>query len=121
MSHENGYDISGIKAEQFIPLGSMVVIEKLEHHKKESMTKGGIYIPESAAQTEEDMLYAYGIVVSSAVKEIKKGNLIAYSIAHGVSLIFDGEHETKYYMVPFENIYAIINPVVPEGQLQKEK
>lgn len=103
------FEIRGI--EQFAsPVNSMVVIEKVEMEKKEEKTKSGLFIPDSAKESEEDMLYAYGYVHASDDTAFEKGNIVAYCIAHGVTLVIPNEREKSFAIVPGEHVYSIITP-----------
>lgn len=96
------------------PLNEMIVVEELEFEEKERKTASGLFIPDTAKKKEVDMLYAYGYVYASDNKRVRPGSIIAYSIAHGVSIIIPDEQEKTFAMVPFENVYCIMNPVNPE-------
>ena len=85
------------------PIGERVL---LKHQKKEEVTKGGIYIPESARQEKKE-----GIVISVGTFEdgkelpLKKGDHVIYGGYQSDEIEIDGE---SYIFVDFKDILATI-------------
>ena len=85
------------------PIGERVL---LRHQKKEEVTKGGIYIPESARQEKKE-----GIVISVGTFEdgkelpLKKGDHVIYGGYQSDEIEIDGE---SYIFVDFKDILATV-------------
>jgi chaperonin GroES len=85
------------------PIGERVL---LKHQKKQEVTKGGIYIPESARQEKKE-----GIVISVGNFEdgkelpLKKGDRVIYGGYQSDEIEIDDE---KYLFVDFKDILATI-------------
>ena len=85
------------------PIGERVL---LKHQKKEEVTKGGIYIPESAQQDKKE-----GIVITAGTFEdgkelpLKKGDRVIYGGYQADEIEVEGE---KYIFVDFKDILATI-------------
>jgi chaperonin GroES len=85
------------------PIGERVL---LQHQKKEEVTKGGIYIPESARQEKKE-----GIVISVGTFEdgkelpLKKGDHVIYGGYQSDEIEIDGEN---YIFVDFKDILATV-------------
>ncbi|AKB44969.1 MAG TPA: co-chaperone GroES [Methanosarcina vacuolata] len=85
------------------PIGERVL---LKHQKKQEVTKGGIYIPESARQEKKE-----GIVISVGTFEdgkelpLKKGDRVIYGGYQSDEIEIDDE---KYLFVDFKDILATI-------------
>jgi chaperonin GroES len=85
------------------PIGERVL---LKHQEKEKVTKGGIYIPESARQEKKE-----GIVISVGTFEdgkelpLKKGDHVIYGGYQSDEIEIDGEN---YVFVDFKDILATV-------------
>lgn len=85
------------------PIGERVL---LKHQKKESVTKGGIYIPESAQKDKkEGLVEAVGTFEDGKALPMKKGDRVIYGGYQDDEIEMDGE---KYLFVDFKDILAII-------------
>lgn len=110
---------------QNIPLHEFVTVEKMGHSSGEKILPSGIIIPEVAMDTLDKQYWAQGKVLSvpKTVKELsfkkdgielKAGHIVLFSTGHGVTFTLDDQPKRDFRMVDYENIYSILNPVVPE-------
>ncbi|MDD3042655.1 MAG: co-chaperone GroES [Methanosarcinaceae archaeon] len=85
------------------PIGERVL---LKHNKKEAVTKGGIYIPESAQEErKEGIVEAVGAFEDGKPLPLKKGDLVIYGGYQSDEIEIEGE---KYLFVDFKDILATI-------------
>jgi chaperonin GroES len=85
------------------PIGERVL---LKHQKKEEVTKGGIYIPESAQkENKEGIVIAVGTFEDGKELPLKKGDLVIYGGYQSDEIELDGE---KYLFVDFKDILATV-------------
>jgi chaperonin GroES len=85
------------------PIGERVL---LKHQKKEEVTKGGIYIPESAQkENKEGIVIAVGTFEDGKDLPLKKGDLVIYGGYQSDEIELDGE---KYLFVDFKDILATV-------------
>lgn len=85
------------------PIGERVL---LKHQKKEEVTKGGIYIPESAQQDKkEGIVIAVGTFEDGKELPLKKGERVIYGGYQADEIEVD---EEKYTFVDFKDILATI-------------
>ena len=83
------------------PIGERVL---LKHQKKEEVTKGGIYIPESAQkENKEGTVIAVGTFEDGKELPLKKGDQVIYGGYQSDEIEIDGE---KYLFVDFKDILA---------------
>lgn len=83
------------------PIGERVL---LKHLKKEEVTKGGIYIPESAQkENKEGIVIAVGTFEDGKELPLKKGDLVIYGGYQSDEVEIDGE---KYLFVDFKDVLA---------------
>lgn len=84
------------------PLGERVLLKT----KKEEMTTGGIYIPESAREDKkEGEVIAAGTTKEGKELPLKKGDIVLYGGYSHEDFEMDNE---KYILVKFEDIVAKI-------------
>jgi len=85
------------------PIGERVL---LKHLKKEEMTKGGIYIPESAQQEKkEGIIIAVGTFEDGKELPLKKDDHVIYGGYQSDNIEIDDE---KYVFVDFKDILATV-------------
>jgi len=85
------------------PIGERVL---LKHQRKEEVTKGGIYIPESARQEKkEGIVIAVGTFEDGKELPLKKGDHVIYGGYQADEIEIDDE---KYIFVDFKDILATI-------------
>lgn len=85
------------------PIGERVL---LKHQKKEEVTKGGIYIPESAQkENKEGIVIAVGTFEDGKELPLKKGDLVIYGGYQSDEIELDGE---KYLFIDFKDILAAV-------------
>jgi chaperonin GroES len=85
------------------PIGERVL---LKHQKKEEVTKGGIYIPESAQQDKkEGIVIAVGTFEDGKELPLKKGDRVIYGGYQADEIEVEDE---KYIFVDFKDILATI-------------
>ena len=85
------------------PIGERVL---LKHQKKEEVTKGGIYIPESAQkENKEGTVIAVGTFEDGKELPLKKGDHVIYGGYQSDEIEVDGE---KYLFVDFKDILATV-------------
>ncbi|AYK14603.1 MAG: co-chaperone GroES [Methanosarcina flavescens] len=85
------------------PIGERVL---LKHQKREEITKGGIYIPESARQEKkEGFVIAVGTFEDGKELPLKKGDHVIYGGYQSDEIEIDGE---KYLFVDFKDILATV-------------
>jgi chaperonin GroES len=85
------------------PIGERVL---LKHQKQEEVTKGGIYIPESARQEKkEGIVAAVGTFEDGKELPLKKGDHVIYGGYQADEIEIDDE---KLVFVDFKDILAII-------------
>ncbi len=85
------------------PIGERVL---LKHQQKEEVTKGGIYIPESARQDKkEGIVIAVGTFEDGKELPLKKGDRVIYGGYQADEIELDDE---KYVFVDFKDILATI-------------
>ncbi len=85
------------------PIGERVL---LKHQKKEEVTKGGIYIPESAQkENKEGIVIAVGTFEDGKELPLKKGDLVIYGGYQSDEIELDGE---MYLFVDFKDILATV-------------
>jgi len=85
------------------PIGERVL---LKHEKKEAVTKGGIYIPESAQEEKkEGIVEAVGTFEDGKTLPLKKGDLVIYGGYQSDEIEIEGK---KYLFVDFKDILATI-------------
>lgn len=85
------------------PIGERVL---LKHQKKEEVTKGGIYIPESAKQEKkEGIVIAVGTFENGKELPLKQGDHVIYGEYQADEIEIDDE---KYVFVDFKDILATI-------------
>ena len=78
----------------------------LKHQKREEITKGGIYIPESARQEKkEGFVIAVGTFEDGKELPLKKGDHVIYGGYQSDEIEIDGE---KYLFVDFKDILATV-------------
>jgi chaperonin GroES len=83
------------------PIGERVL---LKHLKKEEVTKGGIYIPESAQkENKEGIVIAVGTFEDGKELPLKKGDRVIYGGYQSDEVEIDGE---KYLFVDFKDVLA---------------
>jgi chaperonin GroES len=83
------------------PIGERVL---LKHMKKEEVTKGGIYIPESAQQEKkEGIIIAVGTFEDGKELPLKKDDHVIYGGYQSDDIEIDDE---KYVFVDFKDILA---------------
>jgi len=83
------------------PIGERVL---LKHLKKEEVTKGGIYIPESAQkENKEGIVIAVGTFEDGKELPLKKGDHVIYGGYQSDEVEIDGE---KHLFVDFKDILA---------------
>ena len=85
------------------PIGERVL---LKHQKREEITKGGIYIPESARQEKkEGFVIAVGTFEDGKELPLKKGDHVICGGYQSDEIEIDGE---KYLFVDFKDILATV-------------
>ncbi len=85
------------------PIGERVL---LKHQKKEEVTKGGIYIPDSARQEKkEGIVVAVGTFEDGKELPLKKGDHVIYGGYQSEEIEVDGEN---YIFVDFKDIMATV-------------
>jgi len=85
------------------PIGERVL---LKHQMKEEVTKGGIYIPESAREEKkEGIVLAVGTFEDGKELPLKKGDHVIYGGYQSDEIEIDGEN---YFFVDFKDILAIV-------------
>ncbi|MDQ1252073.1 MAG: chaperonin GroES [Euryarchaeota archaeon] len=85
------------------PMGERVL---LKHQEKEEVTKGGIYIPESARQEKkEGIVLAVGTFEDGKDLPLKKGDHVIYGGYQSDEIEIDGEN---YVFVDFKDILATV-------------
>ncbi|MCQ1534606.1 co-chaperone GroES [Methanosarcina sp. KYL-1] len=85
------------------PIGERVL---LKHQKKETVTKGGIYIPESAQkEKKEGLVVAVGTFEDGKNLPLKKGDRVIYGGYQVDEIEID---EEEYIFVDFKDILAIV-------------
>jgi chaperonin GroES len=85
------------------PIGERVL---LKHQKKEEVTKGGIYIPDSARQEKkEGIVLAVGTFEDGKDLPLKKGDHVIYGGYQSDEIEIDGEN---YVFVDFKDILATV-------------
>jgi len=85
------------------PIGERVL---LRHQKKEEVTKGGIYIPESARQEKkEGIVIAVGTFEDGKELPLKKGDHVIYGGYQSDEIEID---EENYIFVDFKDIMATV-------------
>lgn len=85
------------------PIGERVL---LKHQKKEEVTKGGIYIPESARQEKkEGTVIAAGTFEDGKDLPLKKGDRVIYGGYQSDEIEIDGEN---LVFVDFKDILATV-------------
>jgi chaperonin GroES len=85
------------------PIGERVL---LKHQEKEEVTKGGIYIPESARQEKkEGIVVAVGTFEDGKELPLKKDDHVIYGGYQADEIEIDDE---KLIFVDFKDILAII-------------
>lgn len=85
------------------PIGERVL---LKHQKTEEITKGGIYIPESAQhEKKEGIVVAVGTFEDGKDLPLKKGDRVIYGGYQSDEIEMDGE---KYLFVDFKDILATV-------------
>ena len=85
------------------PIGERVL---LKHQKKEEVTKGGIYIPESARQEKkEGIVVAMGTFEDGKELTLKKDDHVIYGGYQADEIEIDDE---KYIFVDFKDILATV-------------
>lgn len=85
------------------PIGERVL---LKHQKKEEVTKGGIYIPESAQQEKkEGIIVAVGTFEDGKDLPLKKDDIVIYGGYQSDKIEMDGE---EYLFVDFKDILAVV-------------
>jgi len=85
------------------PIGERVL---LKHQKKEEVTKGGIYIPESVKQEKkEGIVIAVGTFENGKELPLKQGDHVIYGGYQVDEIELDDE---KYFFVDFKDILATI-------------
>lgn len=85
------------------PIGERVL---LKHQKNEEVTKGGIYIPESARkEKKEGVVIAVGTFEDGKELPLKKGDHVIYGGYQSDEIEIDGE---KYLFVDFKDILATV-------------
>jgi chaperonin GroES len=85
------------------PIGERVLIK---HMKKEEVTKGGIYIPESARkERKEGFVVAVGTFEDGKELPLKKGDHVLYGGYQSDEIEIDGE---KHLFVDFKDILAVV-------------
>ena len=85
------------------PIGERVL---LKHQKREEITKGGIYIPESARQEKkEGFVIAVGTFEDGKELPLKKGDHVIYGGYQSDEIEIDGK---KYLFVDFKDILATV-------------
>jgi len=85
------------------PIGERVL---LKHQKKEEVTKGGIYIPESARQEKkEGIVIAVGTFEDGKELPLKKDDRVIYGGYQADEIEIEDE---KYIFVDFKDILATI-------------
>ncbi len=83
------------------PIGERVL---LKHQKKEEVTKGGIYIPDSARQEKkEGIVLAVGTFEDGKELPLKKGDHVIYGGYQSDEIEVEGEN---YVFVDFKDILA---------------
>ena len=83
------------------PIGERVL---LKHLKKEEVTKGGIYIPDSAQQEKkEGIIIAVGTFEDGKELPLKKDDHVIYGGYQSDNIEIDDE---KYFFVDFKDILA---------------
>jgi chaperonin GroES len=85
------------------PIGERVL---LKHQKKQEVTKGGIYIPESAKQEKkEGIVIAVGTFEDGKELPLKKGDHVIYGGYQSDEIEIDGEN---YSFVDFKDVLATV-------------
>lgn len=85
------------------PIGERVL---LKHQKKQEVTKGGIYIPESARQEKkEGIVIAVGTFENGKELPLKNGDHVIYGGYQSDEIEID---EEKYLFVEFKDILATV-------------
>jgi chaperonin GroES len=85
------------------PIGERVL---LKHQKKEEVTKGGIYIPDSARQEKkEGIVTAVGTFEDGKELPLKEGDHVIYGGYQSDEIEIDGEN---YIFVDFKDIMATV-------------
>jgi chaperonin GroES len=85
------------------PIGERVL---LKHQEKEKVTKGGIYIPESARQEKkEGIVLEVGTFEDGKELPLKKGDRVIYGGYQSDEIEIDGE---SYVFVDFKDILATV-------------
>jgi chaperonin GroES len=85
------------------PIGERVL---LKHQKKEEVTKGGIYIPETARQEKkEGIVLAVGTFEDGKELPLKKGDHVIYGGYQSDEIEVDGEN---YVFVDYKDILATV-------------
>jgi len=85
------------------PIGERVLIRPIE---KQSVTKGGIYIPESAKEEKKEAnVIAVGQRKDGKELPLKKGDKILYGGYSSDDFEIDGE---KYIFIEFKDVLAIL-------------
>jgi chaperonin GroES len=85
------------------PIGERVL---LMHQKKQEVTKGGIYIPESARQEKkEGIVLAVGTFEDGKELPLKKGDHVIYGGYQSDEIEIEGEN---YVFVDFKDILATV-------------
>jgi len=85
------------------PIGERVL---LKHQKKEEVTKGGIYIPDSARQEKkEGIVTAVGTFEDGKELPLKEGDHVIYGGYQSDEIEIDGEN---YIFADFKDIMATV-------------
>ena len=85
------------------PLGTRVVIEPKE---AETMTAGGLYIPDNAKEKpQQGVIVAAGPGTKDEPMEVKPGETVLYGKYAGTEVTFEG---AKYLIVKQSDILAIV-------------
>jgi chaperonin GroES len=85
------------------PIGERVL---LKHQKKEKVTKGGIYIPESARQEKKaGLVIAVGTFENGKELPLKKNDHVIYGGYQSDEIEIDDE---KYLFINFKDILATV-------------
>jgi chaperonin GroES len=85
------------------PIGERVL---LKHQMKEEVTKGGIYIPESAREEKkEGIVLAVGTFEDGKELPLRKGDHVIYGGYQSDEIEINGEN---YFFVDFKDILATV-------------
>ena len=96
---------------RFKPLGSRVLVKRLEEEEKEGKTSGGIYIPDTAKEKpQRGKIVAVGPGELNeegkrVPMEVKKGDEILFGKYSGSEVKIDG---IEYLIIPQSEILGIV-------------